>query len=357
MAEPGALALREFLASFRMPLFFFVSGYFAYRATEKWTVTKIKSILGKKVKAQIIGTSVFAGIYAICFHHDIIQYFSHIGQGQYWFTITLFQMFLIYLLLSRLEAKLPARLAMLPLLATSVICIGIFIKFCTFSMQQLPIFPNLAWGKLCLYFPYFALGLYARKENALFQKLLSSTGFTFAIITGFILTTLFVTPRMPQSLPGYAICYLPGCFGILAMTALFYRLRHFFASNNPLARALTFTGQRSLDIYFIHYYFLPDIAFIPLWFYGTNPIVPMLLVALSAAIPVICISLGVSAVIRTSPSLASWLFAAKTPHTPSLPTAGKDRQVILDNRPRKLTDDTLLTLRAAKKEKTFNNKS
>lgn len=332
MAEPGALALREFLASFRMPLFFFISGYVTYRASDKWTRQKIAGILGKKIKAQLIGTALFATTFAWCFNKDIILYHTHIGQGQYWFTITLFQMFLLYLLITLLSTKLPSHLNRLLLPAVSIACICIFIKFCTLPMQQLPQFPNLAWGKLCLYFPYFALGLYARKNNTLFQKALTSKKCTLVIISGFIITSLTVTPNLPNTLPGYAICYISGCFGVLAVTALFFKMRNYFTTDTPLARALTFTGKRSLDIYFIHYFFLPDIAFIPLWFYGTNPILPLLLTVIPVAIMVICISLSVSGLIRTSPILAEWLFAAKTTAIRNEAVSPTPLPVQLDNR-------------------------
>lgn len=311
MADHTALALRDCLVSFRMPLFFFMSGYFAYRASHKWDKSKIKEVLSKKVKAQIIGTAVFATAFAWCFHHDIQHFLLHIGQEGYWFTITLFQMFVIYLLITAGITRKAPHLEVPVLIASAMCFAGIFIQYCTLPMQQFPPFPNLAWGKLAYYYPYFVIGLLARRGGDSYHKLLSSKIFTLLIIGGFIITELILAPYIPHTLPGYALWYLPGIAGVLSLSASFYRMQHFFAGNSALAKALTFTGKRTLEIYFIHYFFLPDAAFIPQWFYGNNPIVPMLSVTLAIAVPVICLCLLISGLIRTSPILASWLLGSR----------------------------------------------
>ena len=48
-----------FLVLFRMPLFFFVSGFLAYRASQVWNLSNLGSLLWKKIKVQTIPTVVF----------------------------------------------------------------------------------------------------------------------------------------------------------------------------------------------------------------------------------------------------------------------------------------------------------
>lgn len=54
------------MTMFRMPLFFFVSGFFAFRMAEKWTWPTVKRVMTKKFQAQIVGLTVFCFLYGVC---------------------------------------------------------------------------------------------------------------------------------------------------------------------------------------------------------------------------------------------------------------------------------------------------
>ena len=49
----------SFLMLFRMPLFFFVSGFLAYKASAEWNLSSLFNMLAKKFRVQIIPTVVF----------------------------------------------------------------------------------------------------------------------------------------------------------------------------------------------------------------------------------------------------------------------------------------------------------
>lgn len=55
--------LSSVLLTFRMPLFFFVSGFFSYRAIMWWNKRRVGDILKRKTQAQIICTVIFLSIY------------------------------------------------------------------------------------------------------------------------------------------------------------------------------------------------------------------------------------------------------------------------------------------------------
>lgn len=69
-------------------------------------------------------------------------------------------------------------------------------------------------------------------------------------------------------------------------------------------------GRYTLDIYFIHYFFLPrNLSMIGEWFkLNPNPLIEYVLAMLMAVI-LIAASLLVGQVIRLSPALAHWLLA------------------------------------------------
>ena len=47
---PKISSSMQFLIMFRMPLFFFVSGFLAYRATQVWDLKNLGSLLLKKIR-------------------------------------------------------------------------------------------------------------------------------------------------------------------------------------------------------------------------------------------------------------------------------------------------------------------
>ena len=73
---------------------------------------------------------------------------------------------------------------------------------------------------------------------------------------------------------------------------------------------IKFVGTRTLDIYLIHYFFLPRflIACSP-WFHAHSSIVQFLTI-MSIALIVLFLSLLVSYILRLSPFLAHYLFGA-----------------------------------------------
>ena len=92
----------SFLLLFRMPLFFFVSGFLAYKAAQVWNAHNLGQLLLKKLKVQIIPTLVFFVLFnAMIWPHFLegLEVNFHSPQkGGYWFTIALLWMFIIYYL-------------------------------------------------------------------------------------------------------------------------------------------------------------------------------------------------------------------------------------------------------------------
>ena len=73
-------------------------------------------------------------------------------------------------------------------------------------------------------------------------------------------------------------------------------------------RWLSFAGRRSLDIYFLHFFFLPDLHPLGAWFVETgNPFLEFCAaVPLVLALTAVCLLLG--SVLRKSDTLARLLF-------------------------------------------------
>ena len=118
-----------FLVLFRMPLFFFVSGFLAYKAAQVWNLQNLGSLLMKKIKVQTIPTIVFfflaMAILRPHFWPAVQEALELPTKGGYWFTIVLLYMFIAYYLFSYLESKLKVR-SWIPITLFFIVSLGIY---------------------------------------------------------------------------------------------------------------------------------------------------------------------------------------------------------------------------------------
>ena len=87
-----------------------------------------------------------------------------------------------------------------------------------------------------------------------------------------------------------------------------------FTSEKRVGRTLQYIGKRTLDIYLLHYFFLPYVPQIGRMLEQGNNAVLELAFGGGISLLVIGICLIVSNIIRTNPILAKYLFGAKTNH-------------------------------------------
>lgn len=154
------------LMTFWMPLFFFISGYFSFRKPSSWNRCKLKDVMKRKAQAQIVGAVVFCAIYRYMMNGQIS--FAY-GFGAYWFTIVLFQMYIVYILLSLLS-RMIGRDITIPIMVTLsiVLCGTVFIY--KFDSQIAEFF---RWINLTQYFQFFTLGLICHRYGNKFQRFIS----------------------------------------------------------------------------------------------------------------------------------------------------------------------------------------
>ena len=103
-----------------------------------------------------------------------------------------------------------------------------------------------------------------------------------------------------------------GFSGSIVTFSFFYKYQDSFTKETKVGRVLQYIGKRTLDIYLLHYFFLPrNLQMVGEWF--TENINPTLefFVSLTLAAMVIALCLVVSNIIRISPLLANWLFGVK----------------------------------------------
>jgi hypothetical protein len=113
--------------------------------------------------------------------------------------------------------------------------------------------------------------------------------------------------------------------GILGMTMIFALFRYLYTSCfiSPLSSffhhpssILKFVGQRTLDIYLLHYFFLPEfLRPHATQLLSTVPSLLLSLVVLLVALVVVAICLATSYLLRLNPFLGRYLFGVKWNNT------------------------------------------
>lgn len=306
--------LGSILLTFRMPLFFFVSGFFSFRVMEKWTVGLSKTILKRKIQAQIICTLVFYSLFQLCHSESPLQFLDN-GFSWFWFTIVLFQMFVIYLILAISE-----RIVRKPVIVTPgliILSIVFFIIFVKSAGSDNKIWGMLSWYYLVEYFQFFTFGILARKYYSGFERLLESDKFRTTAIISYI-GLLLAVYGFDKALAGYnSALYnifsmvLVRYAGLFTVFVLFYNNRTYFAGDEKPCRWLRFVGRRTLDIYMLHVFVLPNLLFLNQLLSDRGMLLMQLTIGLTGAVLNIAVCLFISTILRSSPTLSKWLFGEK----------------------------------------------
>ena len=305
---------------FRLPCFFFISGWLfqgivpcVEHVTEHTeAVPSMWPIVKKKFMVQIVPTVIFLLLLA-----PPPEFFHQLGtvKGGYWFTFVLFEFFLLYLLSVRCCRRWSWLLALM--ISIGSFCYGCYQSYLhTIAPHYDYLSPLLDMSgflsiRLWQYYLFFYIGTLVRRHFNVFLTITNKRWVVMLLITVF--SAIALTPHPNSAVLEYLRFNLGGIFGMLMVFVLF---RHLYASQrlSPIASHLSpleFVGTRTLDIYLLHYFFLPRF----LMAYSTrlhayNNSLLEFVVIMAIALIVLLISLLVSYIIRLSPFLGHYLFGA-----------------------------------------------
>lgn len=306
--------LGSILLTFRMPLFFFVSGFFAYRALDKWTLKFCKSVLKRKIQAQVVCTLFFYSLFQLCHDKSPLLFLDN-GFSWFWFTIVLFQMFVIYMFLACAEHLTGKR----KIVTISLICLSVlfFVIYVKSTNINFPLWRTLQWGYLVEYFQFFAFGILCRKYYHLLSKCLLSDTFRTASILVYI-ASLFAVYGFNRHLQEFNSGFynimnmlVVRYSGLLTIFIMFFSNEKYFSGNNRPCQWLRFVGRRTLDIYMLHVFLLPNLLLLKPYLTGNGMLLNQLAIGLLASVLNIAVCLFISNLLRSSDFLSRWLFGEK----------------------------------------------
>ncbi len=307
-------SLNDTFALFRMPLFFFVSGFVLYKAGRKWDISESCQFLRKKVTVQISSPLIFMSVIAIVFKLDLVEMFFDPFKGGYWFTFTLFEYFVAYILVQQM-LKLISGYDWLK--DAFLLSVGLVVSPAAILLYQL--FSSGGGmdvvGLLSVvrgvYFMFFIIGTLVRKHYKTVESLLDKKYTVAVLLVSFVALCLLMEC---YDIGGHRISKSAGLIGVFLVLSIFRRYRNELDKTNKVGYVLQYVGRRTLDIYLIHYFIirsnlktvLPDFSALQ------APFAEFIL-SFVVAVVIIAFCLLVSAVIRTSPFMAHLLFGQKYP--------------------------------------------
>ena len=319
-------AALQFFLLFRMPLFFFISGFLAYKASRVWNARTLGELTLKKMRVQIIPTVVFfllflAMVPTTPFLHNLDEALASSMKAGYWFTIVLLYMLLTFYLFSYVESKIFRWYPVPPIL----ILLLFIVSLCMFETCYLPRHFSWALGykgqpneflnytslvEMFRYFPFFLYGALVHRYWERAQRLMDSRWFFPVVVVLALLTTLEVIKWHNLRLEWASLPHTLAMFLLLTMVFMFFRhYSDFFSDKTALGRGLQFIGRRTLDIYLLHYFFLPKLPMVGEFFrLNRHNFILDTTAALAVALVVVAFCVITSQLLRVSPFLKKHLF-------------------------------------------------
>lgn len=306
----------SFFVMFRMPLFFFVSGFLAYSSKVEWNLRTLGLNLMKKCKVQLIPTVVFLCAYLSLMQPNFIEAFKSAIQlptkSGYWFTWALLLMFIVYYIFAYLESKLPKK-TIVPII---LLWIGATVVYATiympswFTYHKEPFYQYTSLIQVMLFFHFFLFGTIVRRKWNVVERLFDSKWFyAVVIIIAFMCAADYLKwhtlrlqwANLPRTLAMYSL--------VLIVVMFFRHYNSWFTQKTKVGRCLQYIGTRTLDIYLLHYFFLPNAKMVGK-FFSENRQNFVLDTTLSTLLSLLVIGfcLITSNILRVSPILKKYLF-------------------------------------------------
>ena len=319
--EEYDLSYNNFFGLFRMPLFYFISGFVFYKYDRYWDYNTIKIFITNKVRVQLISTLIFFLLFCWLFQRGIKHSLFDTQKAGYWFTYILFIYFILYIGIDKTICWIGKKKAFNNFTIIVSFIVGLIIYYITnndddllkiFTINNATLFSVIRWQ----YFIFFSFGCFIHKyydDFLKFQNIKYIRGGILSVFVGCSIC-IFYLNRNETITHNYILKLLTAIFGIMLVFFLFKENESNLSSTTKLGNCLQYIGKHTLDIYFLHYFFLPyNMSYIGRWLdLYPNPLLEFC-ISLTFALIVIVLCLLVSKIIRLSPTLTYLLFGgAKT---------------------------------------------
>ena len=273
--------LYRFIYSFHMPLFFFLSGFCAYRVG--WSKKTVSKEIRKKAVALLLPYLIWGLIRSILSNENIVDGVFLKIHGGLWFLLCLFEIFLCFYILEKFASVLNKDVKMWKdiLIYVGVAACLIIIYKCilydtTFSLI-------VDFDMLALHFKYFIFGYLLHKYSQLESLFISPVVISVSFILFWIILFLEYNPYCP--IINFFTLTIAASTAILVIYSYFKSI-NLYQSVKP---AFLYIGKYTLDIYILHMFFFTGLKELKgyIGFLADNLIVVLILSVLLSVINVI----------------------------------------------------------------------
>lgn len=243
--------LNNIFVTFRMPLFFFVSGFFMF--SDKMDYTLYRKRLLNRFFIQLYPTLLLLGAFCTLTGADYAEALTTPFKEGYWFTFVSVEMYVIIgmviLLICRLQLSKQAKARILLLIAclSAVTCV-IFRKT---GLSETPLYQILSVDPFSHFTPYLCMGCIFRIYYVDFINRFLKLKYLISFTVILLLTNLF---------PKYSLfTLLPAISGIYLLHYVCYHLYNLSNKSQIIKqtnKTLGYIGTLTLEIYLLHYIIL-----------------------------------------------------------------------------------------------------
>ena len=242
-----------------MPLFFVISGFVSYQKGRVMTSEQFRKSLCGKVRSLLVPSITMFAVNRYIYHANIMEGLQDVMKSGYWFTLTLFQIVVIYQTLMFVTRHFSNNWTKL-----STLCVPAVLFLFTpppdyITGNQNIIVNLLSVRQFVMYYQYFVIGVIVKHNFDMLQKLMANKWF---MTSCFIYA--FFAPTYHDPYTNWLI--------IIARIACVFCVAHYyrdwFDKESFLPNQLRYIGRHTIEIYFLHYFFLFKIPAVEYYLYS-----------------------------------------------------------------------------------------
>lgn len=270
----------KLIGEVHMPLFFFISGWLAYRTDTNGR--GIPPVLGKRSLRLLVPMVAVSALWVYVLPSKgldsplpatLTALWTDQWKGGYWFTLVLMEIFVLYRLMFRPFASArPAAMEIVQILGAWVLLIMV-------NNWLTPLVDDIfSWVLVVKFFPVFMMGVVARRHSTVWDRLCSTS---WAVTAATVLFTVSFAVvgwawQYPENMDIVATPVMHLSLVVIAMAAVRPWSDAAVAAGSRAAAMWTYLGKRSLAIYLLHYFFLFPMGWARPWLMDTDmSLVPM----------------------------------------------------------------------------------
>ena len=257
-------AINDSLVRWRMPLFFFISGFFAFAPV--FDAPLVKRRLKNRLFQQLYPTIALWLLFIVSswllstapFKEHLLHGIYDPAKVGYWFTFSLVQVFVVYVVFAYILSYLKVSAKRQTVIYSIVIVAFVLMSLLTIDDATMlgilkKIWNVLSFGKTIKLVAFFFAGTLIRMHWQSIYRLMRNYWFTAGSLAMFSMTSYLTSNGEADGAFLYLISRISG---LIFMVSLFICLEKYVDHTTLLGRYLQRIGRNTLPIYLFHFFIL-----------------------------------------------------------------------------------------------------